>query len=133
MGDAKIPAMKCIALTSIILIAFAVPAVCGDKVTFHVTSVSQSDATDYCTECNATRFTVEGFTQDKDGGVNYVLECVEVIASDPNHKSVACFRVHAHMDYRVGIFRDSVSFGSSQSYPVVIDYSIKSEKEVRKK
>jgi hypothetical protein len=125
---------RCIALTSIILLAFSAIAVSQEKIAFHVTSVEQSNATDYCTECNATKFTVEGFTQDRNGGVNYVLECVEVIANEPNHKSVACFRVHAHADYMVKIFRDSVSFGSSaQSDPVVIDYSIKSEKEVRKK
>jgi len=44
------------------------------------------------------------------------------------------FTAYAHTDYRVGIFANSVSFGSSsQSDPVVIDYSIKSEKEIRRK
>jgi hypothetical protein len=125
--------MRHVALATITLLAFAGQAVGQQKVTFHVTSVSQADATDYCTKCNATRFTVEGYTQDKDGGVKYVLECVEVIPGESNRKSVACFRVHAHMDYRVGIFTDSVSFGSSsQSDPAVIDYSIKSEKELKK-
>jgi hypothetical protein len=126
--------MRYATFASIILLAFTARAVCQRQVTFHVTSVSQADATDYCTKCTATRFTVEGHTQDRDGGVKYVLECVEVIPGESNHKSVACFRVHAHTDYEVRIFTDSVAFGSSsQSDPVVIDYSIKSEKELRKK
>jgi hypothetical protein len=126
--------MRHVTLASIILLALTAKAVSQQKITFHVTSVSQADATDYCTKCNATRFTVEGYTQDKDAAVQYVLECVEVIPGESNHKSVACFRVHAHTDYGVRIFADSVSFGSSsQSDPVVIDYSIKSEKEVRRK
>ena len=129
--------MKYIKLAPIILLMFAARAVSqqDEKVTFHVTSVEQGEAPDYCTtgKCTATKFTVEGLTQDREGGVKYVLECVEAIASEPNHKSVACFRVHAHTDYRVKIFAESVSFGSSsQSDPVVIDYSIKSEKEVEK-
>jgi hypothetical protein len=125
--------MRYATFASIILLAFTARAMSQQKVTFHVTSVSQADATDYCTKCNATRFTVEGYTQNKDGGVKYVLECVEVIPGESNHKSVACFRVHAHTDYGARIFTDSVAFGSSsQSDPVVIDYSIKSEKELKK-
>ena len=127
--------MKYIRLASAILLAFPGQKPNQDRrVSFHVTSVEQGEAPDYCTRCNATKFTVEGFTQEKDGGIKYVLECVEVIAGEPNHKSVTCFRVHAHTDYMVKIFAESVSFGSSsQSNPVVIDYDIKSEKEVRKK
>jgi hypothetical protein len=71
--------------------------------------------------------------ETKDGGVKYVLECVEVIASETNGKSEACFRVHAGTNYTVKVFAESVSFGSSsQSDPAVIDYSIKSEKEMKK-
>jgi hypothetical protein len=96
--------MRCVTLASIIILAFAARAVSQqEQVTLHVTSVEQGEAPDYCTtgKCNATKVTVEGFTHDKDGGVKYVLECVEVIASETNAKSVACFRVHAHADYRV--------------------------------
>jgi len=65
--------MKYIIFASIALIAFIARAGSqqDEKVTFHVTSVSQTEATDYCTtgKCSATRFTVEGYTQDKDAAV----------------------------------------------------------------
>jgi hypothetical protein len=108
------------------------------RVSLHVTSVRQGDANDYCTtgRCSATRFTVEGYTQDEDGGTQYVLECVEVIASEPGQHSVTCFRAHARAKYIVRIFAQSVAFGhdqSAQNVPIEVDYNIKSEKEVRKK
>lgn len=98
--------MKKYVLASIVLLAFARQLSSQDeKVLFHVTSVEQGDATDYCTtgKCSATRFTVEGYTRDKDASVQYVLECVEVIALEPNHRPVTCARVHAHTDYRVRV------------------------------
>jgi hypothetical protein len=123
-----------LALTSLLLIAQLSGQ--SDRVSLHVTSVQQGDATDYCTtgKCSATRFTVEGYTQDKDGGVQYVLECVEVIANEPGQHSVTCFRAHAHADYMVKIFTQSVAFGRNQSPqqdPVEVDYNIKSEKEIK--
>jgi hypothetical protein len=134
--------MKCIALTSIILIAFAARAASEDeKVTFHVTSVSVGDAPDWCTEgkCSATRITVEGYTQDKDAYVQYVLDCVEVIANEPTpHQSIQCVKVHSHIDYMVKIGADFIIFDRDaptkhEKEPYISGYRIKSEKEVRKK
>jgi hypothetical protein len=71
------------------------------KVLFHVTSVEQGDAPDYCTtgKCSETRFTVEGYTQDRDASIQYVLDCVETIAHEPTpHLTVQCARVHSHND-----------------------------------
>ena len=132
--------MKSLILASIFLVAFA-GQVSGqdEKVTFHVTSVEQDEAKDYCTtgKCSATRFTVEGYTQDKDASVQYVLDCVEVIANEPTpHISVQCARVHSHSDYMVKIGADFVAFEdspSSQHEPYASAYRIKSEKEVRRK
>lgn len=91
--------MRFVTFASIILLAFtAAVSQQDEKVTFHVTSVEQSDATDYCTtgKCSATRITVEGYTQDKDAGVQYVLDCVEVIANEPTpHKSIQCVKEHS--------------------------------------
>lgn len=106
------------------------------SVTFHVTSVEQGEAPDYCTtgECSATKFTVEGYTQNKDSGVQYVLECVEVIAWDSTHHSVTCARLHSHADYDARIYSHTVAFGrrsSSHEDPIKIDYSIKSEREIK--
>jgi hypothetical protein len=127
-----------IALASILLFTVQLSGQNADKVSFHVTSVQRGDATDYCTtgKCSATRFTVEGYTQDKDGGVQYVLECVEVLPNEPGQHSVSCFRVHAHADYMVRIFAESVAFGHNQSPEhdsVEVDYNITSEKEIKKK
>lgn len=132
--------MKCIALTSIILLAFSARAVSQDeKVAFHVSSVSQADATDWCTtgKCSAVRFTVEGYTQDKDAVVEYVLECVEVLVNEPTpHFTVRCPRVHSHSDYLVRLVDDYVLFGdppTDKEKSPTVGYQIKSEKEVRKK
>lgn len=127
-----------LAFASVLLITVQLFGQNADIVSFHVTSVQQGDATDYCTtgKCSATRFTVKGYTQDKDGGVQYVLDCVEVVANEPGTHSVTCFRAHAHVDYMVKIFAESVTFGHNQSpqrEPVEVDYNIKSEKELRKK
>lgn len=110
------------------------------KILFHVTSVEQGDANDYCTtgECSATRFTVEGYTQDKDAAVQYVLDCVEVISNEPSpHVSVRCVRVHSHADYMVTLGADFIIFGDTvptqTTEPYLSGYRIKSEKEVRKK
>lgn len=129
-------------LASVILLAFAAQAVSqqDEKVTFHVTSVEQSDATDYCTtgKCSATRFTVEGYTQDKDAVVQYVLDCVETIVNEPTpHFTVRCARVHSHSDYLVKLGDDYVMFGDAPptqgKESILAAYRIKSEKEVRKK
>lgn len=60
----------------------------GKKDVFHVTSVEQSEATDYCTtgQCTATRFTVNRYTRDN--AVEYVLDCVEVTDGAGPQKSV---------------------------------------------
>ena len=133
--------MKHTVLSSIVLLALAqqVPSQDG-KVLFHVTSVEQGDATDYCIpdKCSATRLTVEGYTQDKSVVVQYVLECVEVLSYAPTpHVSVQCVRVHSHNDYMVKIGADFIMFGDvpseQRSEPYLSGYLIKSEKEVRKK
>jgi len=134
--------MKSLILASIFLVALAGQLFSQDeRVLFHVTSVEQGDAADYCTtdKCSATRFTVEGYTQDKDAVVQYVLDCVEVIASEPTpHKSIQCVKVHSHADYEVTIGADFIIFASDaptkqEKEPFVSGYRIKSEKEVRKK
>lgn len=122
-----------------ILLAFTGQASQDERVSFHVTSVEQGDAQDYCTtgKCSATRFTVEGYTQDKDAIVQYVLDCVETIANEPTpHISVRCVRVHSHSDYMVKLGADYVIFGDApatqEKEPFLSAYRIKSEKEVRK-
>lgn len=127
---------------SIILLAFTAQAVSqqDERITFHVTSVEQSDATDYCTtgKCSATRITVEGYTQDKDASVQYVLDCVETLVNEPTpHFTIRCPRVHSHSDYLVKLVDDYVVFGEApatqEKEPIISAYRIKSEKEVRKK
>jgi hypothetical protein len=80
---------------------------------------------------------VEGYTQDKDASVEYVLDCVEVIANEPTpHTTIRCARVHSHSDYMVKLGDDFIAFGggpSSQTEPLESAYRIKLEKEVRKK
>lgn len=134
--------MKHAPFAVIIFLAFAVPAGSqqDERVTFHVTSVEQSDATEYCTtgKCSATRFTVEGYTQDKDASVQYVLDCVETLVNEPTpHYTVRCARVHSHSDYLVKLGDDFIAFGDGQATqekePIIAAYRIKSEKEVRKK
>jgi len=134
--------MKHLALASIALLAFTGQIISQekDKVLFHVTSVEQDEAKDTCSpdKCSATRFTVEGYTQDKDVTVQYALDCVEVLSCDPKpHISVKCVRVHAHSDNMVKVGADFVIFGdfpiTQTSEPFHSGYRIKSEKEVRKK
>jgi hypothetical protein len=135
--------MRHVTLATIILLVSAAQTLSqqGEKVSFHVTSVSQADATDWCTtgKCSATRITVEGYTQDKDAAVQYVLDCVEVIANEPTpHKTMQCVKVHSHADYEVTIGPDFIVFASDaptkqEKEPFVSGYSIKSEKEVQKK
>jgi|ERR1700677_2488241 hypothetical protein len=135
--------MRYVTFASIILLTMTAqaPSQQDEKVTFHVTSVEQSDATDWCTtgKCSATRITVEGYTQEKDAAVQYVLDCVEVVANEPTpHKSIQCVKVHSHVDYEVTIGADFILFASDaptkqEKEPFVSGYRIKSEKEVRKK
>lgn len=135
--------MRFATLASVIILAFTAQALSqqDEKATFHVASVSQADATDYCTtgKCSATRITVEGYTQDKDAAVQYVLDCVEVIASEPTpHTSIQCVKVHSHTDYVVTVGADFIIFASDaptkqEKEPFISGYRIKSEKEVRKK
>jgi hypothetical protein len=131
--------MKYLALVPFFLVGLVVPPPGqSETVSFHVTSVEQGEAKDYCTtgKCSATRFTVEGYTQDKDASVEYVLDCVEIIANDPTpHLSVQCARVHSHNDYKIRVGADFVFFGdipaAQQKEPYFAAYRIKSEKEVR--
>jgi hypothetical protein len=128
-----------LAFAPVLFVTLHLSAQNADKVSFHVTSVQQGDATDYCTtgKCSATRFTVEGYTQDKDAAVEFVLDCVEVIANEPTpHTTFRCPRVHSHNDYSVKLGADFVAFGdgsASQTEPIELAYKIKSEREVRKK
>lgn len=110
-----------------------------EKASFHVTSVEQGDATDYCStgKCTATRIAVEGYTQDQEAIVQYVLNCVEIITNDPSpHYTTRCVRVHSHGDYTIKIGADYVWFGNDPGHqtaePYLAAYSIKSEKEIRK-
>ena len=115
----------------------------GRKIVFHVTSVEQADASDWCEsgKCSATRFTVGGHAADGDAVIEYVLECVEVVASEPKHPlTLQCVRVHAHYDYDATLFADAIFFESQPNTPpsgsdkpATSAYTIKSEKEVRKR
>ncbi len=134
--------MKYFALASIVLVGFIGQVTKGekDKVRFHVTTVEQGEATDYCTtgKCSATRFTVEGYTTpDKDASIQYVLDCVETIMVEPNSSTsnVLCARVHSHNDYMVEVGAEFIFFDSypSDRKGLQIAYNIKSEKEVKKK
>jgi hypothetical protein len=135
--------LSTVVFVSVALVALTAQAASQQdaKVAFHVTSVSQGDATDYCTtgKCSATRITVEGYTQDKDAAVEYVLDCVEIITNEPTpHQSVQCVKVHSHADYMVTIGSDFILFDSDaptkqNKEPYVSGYRIKSEKEVRKR
>jgi hypothetical protein len=114
----------------------------GQKITFHVTAVRSEEAHDYCTtgDCSATRFTVEGYSDVKGDSIltEYVLECIEVIASRPTpHRTNVCGRVHAHNDYEAKLWSDSIFFGDETKPPssedlITVAYRIVSEKEVKK-
>lgn len=106
---------------------------------FHVTSVRTEDATDWCTtgNCSATRLIVEGYIKDEDQStsVEYVLHCVEVLASNPSpHFTIVCSHVHAHNDYLVKVFDKAIAFDSQEKPtkdgPTIAAYDIVSEKEV---
>jgi hypothetical protein len=110
-------------------------------ITFHVTAVTKSDATDVCSQerhCSATRFTVAGYTvKSENSATEYVLDCVEIKQNPPNVRLLAyCSRIHASRDYEVVIDDDSVYFGGkrakvSGSAPESA-YSIVSEKEAKR-
>lgn len=72
------------------------------KIIFHVTAVRSEEAHDICTsdtDCSATRFTVEGYSEANGESTEYVLDCVEIMAFKPSpHLAVVCDRVHAHND-----------------------------------
>jgi hypothetical protein len=55
---------------------------------------------------------VEGFINTGDDAfVEYVLECVEVLAHKPTpHLTTECVRVHAHDDYVVKVFSGAIAF-----------------------
>ncbi len=109
----------------------------------HVTSVRKEEAKDWCTagECSATRFTVEGFIKTgDDASVEYVLECIEVLAHKPSpHLKFECVRVHAHDDYVVKVFSGSGAIAfqhekqNQSSSSTEMAYDILSEREVIKK
>lgn len=115
----------------------------GPDIVFHVTSVEQSEATDVCQagKCSATRYTVAGYTRERDADVEYVLDCVEIIANGPKlHRIVECVHLHAHAEYTAKLRADSIFFppepsspsdSSDADKPTLAAYTIKSEKEVR--
>jgi hypothetical protein len=115
----------------------------GQAIVFHVTSVEQGEATDYCTtgKCSATRFTLGGYTVEDTVTIEYVLDCVEVIANEPKpHMTAQCVHVHAHGEYPAKLYSESIFFDTeksnstpSDSPPMLLCYQIRSEKEVRKK
>ena len=119
------------------------------KAILHVTSVRSGEAANiWCTtgNCSATKLTVEGYVNAKNGAtsVEYVLECVEVMALDPTpHDTIVCDHVHANKDYVVNILPRAVGFVSETEAQKVGQitsgrnvsprtYDIKSEKEVAK-
>jgi hypothetical protein len=116
------------------------------KIVFHVTSVEQGEAIDWCTtgKCSATRFTVRGYAVDIEDRtpIEYVLDCVETIVNEPKpHVTAQCPRLHAHKDYDATLGADSIFFADSPSdssgrpstdKPIVMGYTIKSEKEVQR-
>ena len=114
----------------------------GEQIYFHVTSVEQADATDWCTtgKCSATRFKVGGYRAEGDASIEYALECVEVIANEPTpHITMQCVHLHAHGDCSAKLYADAISFdtepsnSSGSDKPTLSAYTIKSEKEVRRK
>jgi hypothetical protein len=117
------------------------------KAILHVTGVRSGEANDWCTtgKCSATKLTVEGYINASNGirSVEYVLECVEVMAQDPTpHYTIVCDHVHANRDYVVNILPNAIGFVSEteaqkvgQVTPSNVSprtYDIKSEKEVAK-
>ena len=134
--------MKILTLLLVIFTAHASQSDQGQTIVFHVTSVERSEATDYCTEgkCSATRLTVGGYRIEDSVTIEYVLDCVEVIATEPKlHMTSQCVHVRAHGEYPAKLYSDVIFFdtekssSSSDSQPLLLAYQIKSEKEVRKK
>lgn len=115
----------------------------GQAIVFHVTSVEQGEATDYCTtgKCSATRFTVGGTRLEDGVTIEYVLDCVEVITNEPKpHMTSQCVHVHAHGEYPAKLYSEAIFFDtektnspSSEAAPLLLGYQIRSEKELRKK
>lgn len=107
------------------------------KMPFHVTAVRSGEAHDVCasdSDCTATRFIVEGYSDVKDNSTDYVLDCVEITALKPSpHPLVECDRVHAHNDYVVRLMSDAIAFGEAKPHspdgPGQSAYRIVSEKE----
>lgn len=116
------------------------------KAILHVTSVQSEEAKDWCTapdsKCSAKRLTVEGYimtpiASNDDNSVEYVLECIEVVAIEPTpHLTIGCAHAHAHNNYPVRVFDDSIAFehpfsplGDAKQF---MNYEIVSEKEVIK-
>lgn len=112
------------------------------KTTLHVTGVRYEDAKDWCEgsdTCFAKRFRVEGYTGAKNtaGSIEYVAQCVEVRDVNPathalTQRSGSCPRVHAHEDYLVYVFDDSLNFdlgGQTPPTGFVLLYDIVSETE----
>lgn len=67
-------------LLVLLAISLSAQTIYSDPIAFHVTSVAQGDAADFCTtgQCSATRFTVEGYAAGENGTtVEYILDCVE--------------------------------------------------------
>jgi hypothetical protein len=113
------------------------------KIIFHVTAVRSEEARDICasdSDCDATRFTVEGYSDPKGGSspTEYTLDCVEIMSlTPPPHYLVVCDRVHAHNDYSARLMSNAIAFGEakprSSDGPGVSAYRILSEREASKK
>jgi len=105
------------------------------KISFHVTSVRQNEAEDYCTEanCSAIRFTVEGYSDaSSDSRIQYLLECVEVTPNGSVHPTMGCVHLHANGDYVAQLWDESITFPITTPNGFVANYKIKSEKSVIK-
>jgi hypothetical protein len=135
--------MKAIALLLVILATHASSQTDqGQSITFHVTSVEQGEATDYCTtgKCSATRITLGGYRVEDGVTIEYILDCVEVIANEPKpHMTSQCIHVHAHGEYPAKLYSEAIFFDTEKQTnpppdpPILFGYQIRSEKEVRKK
>jgi len=115
----------------------------GTRILFHVTSVRQENAPNDCpaADCEATRFTVEGYAEVRHDGalIDLVLRCSEILVGKPSpHYAVTCGRVHAHNDYDATLYADTIYFADGpkkkpEGAPPEALYRIMSEKEADKK
>ena len=116
----------------------------GTPIQFHVTTVRSEDVSsekeyEWCSSCNVTRHTVEGYSGVKGNShvTEYRLECDGIFVSTPSpHYMVVCDPLHANSDYDARLLATAIAFGPvtphSDNEPMAAAYDIKSEKEASK-